>query len=114
MSDYIDWPDATGRTYRYWFLATPAVASSIQDVAGNYVFAKRLPNGNYVPLYFGIADSLRNRIPSHDRWHDAVRAGATHVLAHTTPAGDTAQAAEEKALIQHWNPTLNVHHRKAS
>ena len=112
MSDYIDWPDSSGRTYRYWLLATPSVASSIKDEGGNYVFAKRLLNGNFVPIYFGVADNLRARIAGHNRWHDAVRAGATHVFAHTQ-AGDLIRCAEERALIQQWNPPLNIQHRTA-
>jgi hypothetical protein len=113
MSDIIDWPDNAGKTYRYWLLPTPREPSSIKDEAGNYVFVKRLPNGNFVPLYFGVADSLRKRISGHDRWDDAVRAGATHIFSHTTPSGDAVRCAEERALIQRWNPPLNVQHRRA-
>jgi hypothetical protein len=110
-SDYIDWNGASGKTYRYWFLKTPRVASSIKDEGGNYALVQQLPNGNFVPLYFGIADSLRNRIPNHERWPDAIRASVTHAMSHTTPAGELAQDAEERDLIQQWNPPLNVHHR---
>jgi hypothetical protein len=110
-SDYIDWNGATGAAYRYWFLETPKSPSSIKDEGGNYAFVKQLSNGTFVPLYFGVADSLRNRIPNHDRWNDALRAGATHVMAHTTQAGEAARIAEERDLIRGWNPPLNVHHR---
>lgn len=109
----IDWTGRSGAKYRYWFL-TSIEASGIQAVAGNYAFVKQLPNGNFVPLYFGEASDLRARIPSHDRWSDAKRAGVTHVMAHMTPGGEAAQLAEERDLIQQWNPPLNVHHRKAS
>jgi len=88
--------------------------ATIKDEGGNYVFVKKLANGNFVPIYFGVADSLRNRISTHDRWDDAVSAGATHIFARTTPGGDAVRCAEEKALIQRWNPPLNVHHRKVS
>ena len=111
MSNIIDWTGATGKTYRYWFLENPRTPSAIQSVAGNYAFVKRLPNGNYIPIYFGIADDLQARIPNHERWSDAIRAGATHVMSHTTPAGASAREAEERDLIQQWNPPLNVHHR---
>lgn len=111
MADVVDWPGQSGRTYRYWFLSTPSVPSSIQSVGGNYAFVKQLPNGNFSPLYFGKADDLSQRVPYHDRWADAVRLGATHVMAHTTPAGDDARCAEEQDLIRKWNPALNVQHR---
>jgi hypothetical protein len=110
-SDYIDWNGATGKTYRYWFLETPRNSTSIKGVGGNYAFVKRLPNGKFTPLYFGVADSLQNRIPNHERWDDAFRLGVTHVMSHTTPAGDAARIAEERDLIQLWNPPMNVQHR---
>jgi hypothetical protein len=113
MSEYIDWPGQSGTNYRYWFLAD-ITANGIQAVAGNYAFVKRLPNGNYTPLYFGQADDLQARIPNHDRLDDARRAGATHVMAHSTQGGELARLAEERDLIQRWNPTLNVQHRRVS
>ncbi|WP_140977601.1 hypothetical protein [Bradyrhizobium guangdongense] len=111
MSDIIDWPGLSGKLYRYWFLANPRSPSAIKSEAGNYAFVKRLPTGLYVPLYFGIADDLSARIPFHERWTDAMRAGATDVMTHTTPNGASAREAEERDLIQRWNPPLNVHHR---
>jgi hypothetical protein len=110
-SDYIDWNGSAGNTYRYWFFETPQNPSTIKSECGNYAFVKQLPNGKFVPLYFGIADSLRSRLTNHERWDEAIRAGMTHVMSHTTPAGETVQIAEEKDLIQQWNPPLNVHHR---
>lgn len=112
MSDYIDWPGLSGNRYRYWFLDNPRAPSAIKDVGGNYGFVKRLPNGNFAPLYFGIADSLQARIPNHERWNDAIKAGATHVMSHTTPAGAAAREVEERDLIQFWNPALNTQHRR--
>jgi hypothetical protein len=109
----IDWPGNSGKMYRYWFIDS-ITANGIQAVAGNYAFVKQLPNGNFVPLYFGEATSLQDRIINHDRWADAKRAGLTHVMAHTTPAGEQARLAEERDLIQQWDPPLNVHHRMVS
>lgn len=114
MADVIvDWVGQSGRSYRYWALANPKVAAEIQDAGGNYAFVKQLPNGNFTPLYFGKADSLRDRIPSHECWPEAVRLGVTHLMGHTTPAGDDARCAEERDLIQRWNPPMNVQHRTA-
>lgn len=96
--------------YRYWFLDSPKVASAIKDEGGNYAFVKRLSNGNFVPLYFGKADSLRNRLPGHECWEEAARHGVTHAMAHTQ-VGDAARSAEERDLIQYWNPPMNTHYR---
>jgi hypothetical protein len=110
MSLTVDWLGASGRTYKYWNLSTIA-AGTIQAVGGNYCFAKQLPNGNYLPVYFGVADDLNARITNHDRLAEAVALGATYVMAHTTPAGEQARLDEERDLIQFWNPMLNTHHR---
>ena len=110
MSETIDWSGQSGKTYRYFVLANLEPAS-IVDEGGNYVFAKRLANGNYVPLYFGIAKSLRERLPKHEVWPDAKRIGATYVMGHTTPSGESARLDEERDLIQYWNPALNTQHR---
>jgi hypothetical protein len=112
MADYIDWQSQSGSTYRYWLITLTAEA--IQAVAGNYMFVKKLANGNFLPVYIGQADNLRVRLPSHERWDDAVRAGAMHAMAHTTPTGEKARLAEERDLIQYWKPMLNTHHQKAS
>jgi excinuclease UvrABC nuclease subunit len=113
-NDFIDWPGQSGKTYRYWFLNSPKIAQNIKAEGGNYAFVKRSANGNFVPLYFGQADDLQARIPSHERWDDASRIGATHVMSHTTPAGEQARLTEERDLIQRWNPVLNIQHRKLS
>ncbi|WP_316226226.1 hypothetical protein [Bradyrhizobium sp. SZCCHNS3052] len=85
--------------------------NDLLDQPGNYGFLKHIGNQRYTPLYFGQADSLRNRLLNHERWADAVRAGATVLVTHTTPAGEAARLSEEKDLIAKWNPPLNVQHR---
>ncbi len=112
MSFTIDWIGKSGTSYRYWSLDN-ITAAGIQAVAGNYMFVKQLPNGNFVPLYFGVADDLQARIPNHERWLEAARLGATYVMAHSTPAGEQSRLAEERDLIQYWNPPLNTQHRVA-
>jgi hypothetical protein len=110
MADFIDWPGDKG-TYRYWFLATPAKADSIQSVIGNYMFVRQTPQGQWVPVYIGRADDLSVRVPTHDRWDDAIRAGATRVMAHTSP-NVAVRDAEEADLIATWQPVLNLQLRK--
>jgi hypothetical protein len=108
---FINIPGASGTLYPYWKLDTPRVASSIMSVAGNYVFLKQLPDGKYLPVYIGQADDLSKRLPNHERFDDAVKAGASLVVTHSTPAGELPRLAEERDLIAKWNPPLNVHHR---
>jgi hypothetical protein len=110
MEFTVDFVGKFGMTYRYWNLPN-WTAAGIKALAGNYVFAKQLPDGSYLPLYFGEAGDLQARIPTHERWAETVRLGATHILAHTTQGGETARQNEERDLIQYWNPALNVQHR---
>jgi hypothetical protein len=110
MEFTVDFVGRSGMTYRYWNLISPTTAG-IQPAPGNYVFAKLMQDGRYLPLYFGEAGDLQARIPFHERLPEAVRLGATHILAHATQGGEIARQNEERDLIQYWNPALNVQHR---
>jgi hypothetical protein len=101
----------SGASYGYWIVDQPRVPSGLLAVGGNYAFLKKLANGNWLPIYVGQAANLQDRLPNHERFEDAVRAGATLVVAHSTPNGEPARLAEEKDLVAKWNPVLNVHHR---
>jgi hypothetical protein len=109
---------ADAKLYTTWFWSPGNCDPDGRDAAGarggNYAFVKQLPNGNFVPLYFGEAEDLQQRIPNHERWDGAKRAGATHVMAHVTPNGVQARLVEERDLIQYWNPPLNTQHRQVS
>jgi excinuclease UvrABC nuclease subunit len=111
MAAHIDLPGVSGNTYRYFFLSSIA-APDVKKEAGNYLFAKPLGNGKVQILYIGQADDLSRRLSTHDRWEEAKRLGATQVYAHTKQGGEAARCAEEKDLIQRWNPPLNTQHRK--
>jgi hypothetical protein len=107
MADFIDVPGRLG-SYRYWQLANVS-ATTIQAVAGNYMFM-RLTNAGWVPIYVGIANDLSERLPSHDMWPVAQRNGATAIFAHTQ-SSDLARISEESDLIAYWNPPCNTQHR---
>src|SRR5262245_3988759 len=109
--DHIDWPDGTGRTYRYWFVSDPT--GGLKREPGNYMFVKQLPNGNWLPVYIGVADDLNDRISTQERAAEARKLGATKIMAHTLQ-DRAARLAEEKALIGHWNPEMNQQHRSAA
>jgi len=82
-------------------------------VPANYAMVKRLPNGNYVPLYFGEAGDLKARFDGgHEKLDPAIRLGATHFMTHRSSASEEVRRAEEHDLIQRWNPPLNIQHRQ--
>lgn len=74
--------------------------------AGIYAFAHKDTNG-WVIHYVGQTNSFADRIPSHERWEDARRAGATHVLAAVVATqGDRDKI--ESAMIRELQPRLNT------
>jgi hypothetical protein len=110
MSWTIHFTGISGKSYKYWSVDISRLYLLL-DQTGNYGFLKPTGGNNYTPLYFGKADSLRDRHKNHERWREAVALGATVIVAHTTPAGVQACLAEERDLIAKWNPPMNVHHR---
>jgi|GEM_PF-6836347 len=79
------------------------------DLGGVYAFAARGLSG-YGVLYVGKASSFRDRLPSHERWREAVTKGATHVLARVI-AGEADRCSLEESMIRHLQPMLNTRHR---
>lgn len=76
-------------------------------VPGLYIFAGTNPAGEWYPLYIGQAESLAERIPTHERWQEARQLGATHV--HALVVRDKAQrCAAEAELIRAYQPRLNT------
>jgi excinuclease UvrABC nuclease subunit len=80
------------------------------EVGGIYIFCGVNPQNQWVALYIGQADSLRNRIPSHEQWNPAVRLGATHIHAMVVQQEWTRDSIERQ-LIQNHQPRLNVQHK---
>ena len=79
-------------------------------VAGIYIFAYRSGPTNWIALYVGQTDDFSSRMPSHDRWDEAVRLGASHIHALVIPLAANRDRLE-KMLIQTLQPSMNVQHR---
>lgn len=106
--DTVNLTDATNCTYEYG-LFTPD--TSWADVGTVYGFLKKNPSGNYTILYIGKAVSMKDRHGDHERWKEAIKKGATHIMARVVKE-ESARQAEEKALIAHYKPEMNTHHVK--
>ena len=76
------------------------------DVAGIYLFAARLKNGDWNPLFIGHADSFEHDIPAHEKWPWAALLGATHVLA-CAVAAKAKRLSVETEMIARLKPPLN-------
>jgi predicted GIY-YIG superfamily endonuclease len=80
------------------------------NVAGIYIFAGANQQNAWVPVYIGQCDSFQNRIPSHEKWDKAQSLGATHVHAMVV-SKQADRDVIEKALIQAYQPPLNIQHK---
>jgi hypothetical protein len=102
----IDWEGKSGKKYRYWIYP---IGTTFKDEGGNYAFAKETKPGYWSPQYFGQTKSLKDRLGDHEKEACAKRNGATHIHAHLN-ANEADRLAEERDLIQKWNPPCNVIH----
>ena len=78
--------------------------------AGVYIFCGITPQNQWRPYYIGQADQFSDRLPSHERWAEAVRLGATHVHAMVVQQAAMRDTIEQQ-LISAYQPTLNAHHK---
>ena len=103
----VKWTGESGKQYEYWVYDTN---TTWKDAPGNYIFAGRDQQNQWVPLYIGETGSLRDRlspIDRHEKWPCARRNGATHVHAHVNQDGIQERRKEESDLIDAHNPRCN-------
>ena len=107
MDRQIELVGLTGTAYAY----TPmTIESAWNSVAGNYAFASQTELGNWRILYVAETPSLRDSLPQHPLWPEALKFGCTHVLAHLNDDGAQARQLEEHDLIVALEPPMNVMH----
>ena len=99
MSDTVRWSSHTFTVY-------PHDGTQWHNVAGIYIFAGLNQTNQWIALYIGQCDSFADRIPSHERWAEAARLGATHVHAMVVPQAANRDRIEAE-LIRTFQPRLN-------
>lgn len=99
----IQWPGKSGTQYKYWI---SPIDSTFKEEGGNYIFAKESRPGSWVPIYFGQARNLKERLGNHEKEPCAVRNGATHIHSHLN-ATEAARLAEESDLLARWSTPCN-------
>jgi excinuclease UvrABC nuclease subunit len=102
MSNTVRWLDTEFGVY-------PLDGTQWNDVGGVYIFTS-IQGNIWHAHYVGVADSFRNRLPTHERALEARRLGATHIHAVVVPQADI-RATLEQRLIAACQPPLNTHHR---
>ena len=80
------------------------------DVSGLYMFCQKQTDGRMKIFYIGQAKSFKDRFSNHERWAEAHKLGADHVLA-CVVQDQSLRDKQEKELIETFNPTLNVQHK---
>lgn len=101
------WPLGNGEMLEFTIYGS---GTTWNKVAGLYIFAYRTDETHWRALYIGQTDDFSARMPSHDKWSEATRLGATHVHALVVPLVANRDKWE-KMLIQHLQPPMNVQNR---
>jgi hypothetical protein len=101
-----NWAGKSGKTYEYYVYP---IGANFKEEPGNYIFCKLNASGQWAPQYIGQTKNLNQRLGDHEREACAKRNGATHILAHLNPT-EAARLAEEKDLIERYNPPCNTQH----
>ena len=99
MAETVRWLDQEFTVYVH--------SANWHQVPGLYIFAGQNSQGQWYPLYIGKAESLAERLPTHERWTEAAQLGATRVHARVEQQ-KAKRAIHEKQLIQYYQPRLNL------
>ena len=100
----IMWEGASGKQYQYWI---SPISMSFVDEPGNYIFVKETSPNNWIPLYIGQTESLKNRLADHEKLLRVIRNGGTHIHAHTTSGSEQDRKEEEADLLAKLDPSCN-------
>ena len=102
MADSVKWLDTAFGVYE--------PSTDWNAVSGLYVFAARqgseLAGYRWRALYVGQTRSLASRLPTHEKWSEAVQLGATHIHVRVEELVDK-RVRLERALIEAYRPPLN-------
>jgi len=102
-----NWPLGNGQSLEFEILSKN---EGWNAVAGLYIFAYQLQNGNWAAVYVGQTDDFSLRMPNHERLNDAVKLGATHIHAKVV-SSQQDRNLWESMLIRNLQPPLNQQHR---
>ena len=94
-----NWPGASGEQYKYYVRKLPVSLKTGQD--GNYIYARKNPRGQWVPIYIGEGDLRERSGPSHHQAECIHRKGATHFHCHLE-SNAAARRAEQADLLRRF------------
>jgi len=100
----IYWVGASGKEYKYWIYE---IGTSFKNCPGNYIFAREVSPGHWMPIYIGETESLKDRLPNHEKLPCVNRNSGTHVHTHASLPDSDVRKAEEADLLNKWDPACN-------
>ena len=100
----IYWVGVSGKKYGYWIYR---IETEFKEVPGNYIFAKKVDEEKWTPIYIGETRNLNQRLENHEKAERAILNGATHIHAHTSSGSKAICLDEETDLIDRWDPVCN-------
>jgi hypothetical protein len=95
MNEICRWTGASGASYTYYI--RPRGAELAPNQMGNYIYAKKDSEGQWMPVYIGQGD-----LSAHSSQQELLDSrGATHVHMHLTTT-EEARLAEERDLLARY------------
>jgi hypothetical protein len=98
MNETFIWTGASGACYTYY--VRPRGVELAPSQLGNYIYARRDPDGHWTPVRVGQGDLARSSDPQR-----LDTTGATHVHMHLTFT-DEARLAEERDLLAKYSAQI--------
>ena len=95
---------ASGIEYNY---TAYEIGGPLPVASGNYIFAKPGQGNLWVAIYAGETGNFGDRIPNHNELPCVRFNGGTHVLIHQHNGGPQARRAEERDIIENYDPPCN-------
>ena len=89
------WTGDSGKKYRY---NIHPIGTALNDVPGNYIFARRLSQRKWQAIYIGETESMKDRLPNHNDLPGILQNGGTHIHTHIT-LDSRARFDEETDLL---------------
>ncbi len=90
------WTGKSGLSYQYQIYP---MGTSLNDLPGNYVFARESSPNRWAAVYIGQTENLRTGLPRHGELPGAIRDRVTHIHVHLHRGGELARRAEETDLL---------------
>lgn len=107
LQDDLTFEGKSGNRYTFTAYSKDTV---FNDVAAVYIFTKRTRNSEgrykYTLLYVGETESLKDRIPSHEKWSCVNRYGVNSICIHRDDS-KSSRLTKESDLIDNYNPPCN-------